>query len=100
MKKLSRREKTIVREFVKLLRRHSALEPTKLAHLVDVAYRAWADLQFIVESQKLAGLPGRISTSVLDYEPDLKRITRSAKKFGAQVPHIRHEAKRIKREPL
>ena len=45
-----------------------------------------ADLKFVIESQKLAGFPGKISKSVLNHKPDMRKIRRAAKKFGAQTP--------------
>jgi len=38
MKKLSSTEKALVRELVAVMRRHYDLGPTKLAHLIDIAF--------------------------------------------------------------
>ncbi|MEI2722919.1 MAG: hypothetical protein V9H26_05090 [Verrucomicrobiota bacterium] len=44
------------------------------------------DLKFISESQQLSGFRGKFSRDILKFEPDMKRIAKSARRFGAQVP--------------
>ena len=46
-------------------------------------------LKFVSESQKLAGLSSHISEATASYAPDMDKIRKAAKKFGAQVPAFR-----------
>jgi hypothetical protein len=43
-------------------------------------------LRFISENQKLAGFSGRISKKTAHFTPDMDKIAKTAKQFGAQTP--------------
>jgi hypothetical protein len=43
-------------------------------------------LKFISENMRLSGFSGELPRDIMKFEPDMKRIAESARRFGAQVP--------------